>query len=134
MESRGLNVKVKTLVCNCKGLESFRYADMNTLPFDIESDLEVQYAAVLPQLCAQSGLIALADVLHSAEDDPDTYVLTCACAEETQKKLFKKTLRDAQFDEKRFVPVDARNTTNDGILERIRERLAELADPDKRRH
>ena len=127
-------MKVKTLICNCKGLDVFRYADMNTLPFDIESDLEVQYAAVHPQLCAQTGLMALADVLHAAEDDPDTYVLVCACAEETQKKLFKKTLRDARFDEKRLIALDARNTTNDGILERMRERLAELSDPDKRRH
>ena len=127
-------MKVKTLVCNCKGLDPFRYADMNTLAFDIESELEVQYAAIHPQLCAQGGLQVLEDVLHSAEDDPDTYVLVCACAEQTQTKLFKKALRNTEFDEKRFVPLDARNTTNEGILERIRERLTELADPDKRRH
>ena len=127
-------MKVKTLVCNCKGLDPFRYADMNTLAFDIESELEVQYAAVHPQLCAQGGVKLLEDVLRSAEDDPDTYVLVCACAEATQKKLFQKALRSTGFDEKHFVPLDARYSTNDGILERIRERLTELAEPDKRRH
>ncbi len=127
-------MKVKTLVCNCKGLDAFRYADMNTLPFEIESELDVEYAAVHPQLCAQSGNEALEDVLRAAEDDPDTYVMVCACAEETQKKLFKKVLRNTEFDEKRFVPLDATNTTNDGILDRIRERLAELSNPTKKRH
>ena len=127
-------MKVKTLVCNCKGLDPFRHSDMNTLAFDIESDFEVVYAAVHPQLCAQSGNELLQDVLHAAEEDPDTYVMVCACEAETQRKLFKKVLRNTEFDDKRFVPVDIRNTTNDGILDRIRERLAELADPTKQRH
>lgn len=74
------------------------------------------------------------DVLRSAEDDPDTYVMVCACAEDTQTKLFKKVLRETQLDADHFVPVDVRNATNDGILERIRERLSQLANPQKPRH
>jgi heterodisulfide reductase subunit A-like polyferredoxin len=127
-------MKIKTLVCNCKGLDSFRYADMNSLPFEIESELDVSYAAVHPQLCAESGKQVLEDVLHAAEDDPDTYVLVCACAEDAQRKLFKKTLLKTGIDDKQFVPLDVSNTANDGILERIRERLKELADPSKPRH
>ncbi|MDR3676807.1 MAG: hypothetical protein P4N24_15055 [Acidobacteriota bacterium] len=127
-------MKVKTLICNCKGLDPFRYADMNSLAFDIESELDVSYATVHPQLCAESGNKVLEDVLRAAEDDPDTYVMTCACAEETQMKLFKKTLRSTDFDSTHFVPLDIRNATNDGILDRIRERLMELTDPNKPRH
>jgi len=127
-------MKVKTLVCNCKGLDPFRCADMNSLAFDIESELDVSYAAIHPQLCAESGNQVLQDVLRAAENDPDTYVMVCACQEETQMKLFKKVLRSTEFDEKHFVPVDVRNSTNDGILDRIRERLVELADPNKPRH
>jgi len=127
-------VKVKTLICNCKGLDPFRHADMNTLALDIESELDVDYAAVHPQLCGQSGQEILQDILRSAEDDPDTYVLVCACAEDRQKKLFKKVLRDTGVDDKQFVPLDARDATNDGILERIRERLTGLADSDKHGH
>ena len=127
-------MKVKTLVCNCKGLDPFRYADMNLLPFEVESELDVSYAAVHPQLCAESGNQFLQDVLRAAEDDPDTYVMTCACAEETQTKLFKKVLRNTHFDDKHFVPLDIRNATNDGILDRIRQRLSDLADPNKARH
>jgi len=127
-------MKVKTLICNCKGLDPFRYADMNSLAFEIESEFDVSYAAVHPQLCAEGGNQILQDVLRAAEDDSDTYVLTCACAEETQMKLFKKALRNTGFNETHFVPLDARNATNDGILDRIRERLKELADPNKPRH
>lgn len=127
-------MKVKTLVCNCKGLDPFRYADMNTLAFEIESEFDVQYAAVHPQLCGEGGHQILQDVLRSAENDPDTYVMVCACQEETQMKLFKKTLRNAELDANQFVPVDTRNTTNDGILDRIRERLKDLADPQKPKH
>ena len=127
-------MRVKTLVCNCKGLEPFRHADMNTLPFEIESELDVEYAAFHPQLCAQSGTEVLEEVLRAAEDDPDTYVMVCACAEETQKQLFKKVLRSTGFDAAHFVPLDISNTTNDGILDRIRARLAEIRDPTKRRH
>ena len=127
-------MKVKTLVCNCKGLDPFRYADMNSLAFEIESEFNVEYAAVHPQLCGEGGNQILQDVLRSAENDPDTYVMVCACQEETQMKLFKKAMRNAEFDPKQFVPMDARNTTNDGILDRIRERLKELADPKKPNH
>lgn len=126
-------MKVKTLICNCKRLDSFRRADMNSLPLEVESDLDVCYAAVHPQLCAESGNQFLQDVLCAAEDDPDTYVMTCACAEHTQMKLFKKVLRNSEFDSSHFVPLDIRNATNDGILDRIRERLSSLAD-SKARH
>jgi heterodisulfide reductase subunit A-like polyferredoxin len=127
-------MKVKTLICNCKGLDPFRYADMNSLAFEIESELDLVYAAVHPQLCEEGGNQILEDVLRAAEDDPDTYVMVCACAEDMQRKLFKKALGNTQFDDKHFVPLDVRNTTNDGILERIRVRLRELTHPDKPRH
>src|SRR5581483_7727747 len=120
-------MNVKTLICNCKGLDPFRYADMNSLPFEIESDIDdVTYAAVHPQLCAEGGNQILQDVLRSAENDPDTDVMVCACQEETQPNLFKKAIRSTDFDPDRFVAVDARNTPNDGILDRIRERLTDL--------
>ena len=127
-------MKVKTLICSCKGLDLFRHADMNSLAFEIESESGVSYAAVHPQLCVEGGNQILQDVLRSAENDPDTYVMVCACQEETQMKLFKKAQVATGFDDKNFVPVDARNLTNDGILNRIRERLTHLADPNKPRH
>lgn len=128
-------MKVKTLICNCKGFsELMRNADMNTLPFDIESELDVDYAIFHPQLCGQGGTKVIEDVLRSATKEPNTYVVVAGCAAELQLKLFKKSFRNTRFDEKHFVPVDIRGKTNDGILDRLKEEIEALLHPDKKRH
>ena len=112
-------MELKVLICNCKGLcKSFAKADMNTLPFQIESELDVKYTLLHPQLCGQGGNAALAEVLR--ESGPDTRIVVGACAPEVQTKLFKRILRAAKFDEKRFCPIDIRGTDNDGIFDRVR--------------
>ena len=111
---------IKVLLCNCKGLcDSFKNADMNTLPFAVESDLDVKYSVLHPQLCGQGGNAVLEDVFKTAT--ADTYVLVGACAPETQAKLFKRIMRTAGFDERRLVSVDIRGTDNDGIEQRLKE-------------
>jgi heterodisulfide reductase subunit A-like polyferredoxin len=118
-------MKIKVLLCNCKGLcPSFKNSDMNTLPFQIESELDVQYTIVHPQLCGQGGNEALADALRSA--GPDTHIVCGACAPEAQEKLFKKLLRVTAFPAERFVAVDIRGTDNDGILARLRQSVEEV--------
>lgn len=132
-ESKG--VKVKTLICNCKGLiESFRNADMNTLPFQIETELDVDYAIVHPELCGQGGNEVLEDVLRSAASEPDTYIVVAGCSPEMQLKLFKKVFRSTGFDEKHFVGVDIRGSTNDEILDRLQEKIEALLPPGKKPH
>jgi heterodisulfide reductase subunit A-like polyferredoxin len=121
-------MKVKVLICNCKGLcPSFKNADMNTLPFELESEMDIQYSVLHPQLCGQGGNAVLRDLLRETASDPETYIVAGACAPEAQYKLFKKVLRDAGFDEQRFVPVDIRGTDNEGIVKRLRERVEALA-------
>jgi heterodisulfide reductase subunit A-like polyferredoxin len=116
---------IKVLLCNCKGLcASFKDANMNTLPFAIESDLDVKYTVVHPQLCGQGGNAVLEDVLTSA--GPDTYVLIGACAPETQAKLFKRLLRTTGFDPQHLVAVDIRGTDNEGIEKRLKEAVESL--------
>ena len=67
-------MKIRILLCNCKGLcDSFRNANMNTLPFEIESDLEVQYTVLHPQLCGQGGNEILTEILRESAADPETY-------------------------------------------------------------
>jgi heterodisulfide reductase subunit A-like polyferredoxin len=118
-------MKIKVMLCNCKGLcASFRNTDMNTLPFQIESELDVQYTVLHPQLCGQGGNEALMDTMRTA--DSDTYILCGACAPEAQEKLFKKVMRLTAFPPERFIPVDIRQTDNDGILNRLREKLEDL--------
>lgn len=112
-------MKIKVLLCNCKGLcDSFKDTDANTLPFQVESGLDVEYAVVHPQLCGQGGNTVLGEVLRAT--DADTHLVVGACAPDVQAKLFKKVLKAARFDEGRFVPVDIRGTDNAGILERLR--------------
>ena len=104
-------MKVKVLLCNCKGLcPSFKDADMNTLPFALESDLDTQYSVLHPQLCGQGGNAALMDLLRQAATEPDTVVVSGACAPQAEEKLFKKVQRETGFHEKRFGAMCPRET------------------------
>ncbi len=121
-------MKVKVLICNCKGLcPSFKDADMNTLPFHLESEMDIQYSVLHPMVCGQGGNIVLTELLRESAADPDTYVVSAACAPKVQDELFRKVLRKAGFDEKRFVPVDIRGTDNEGITKRLKDRVEALA-------
>jgi heterodisulfide reductase subunit A-like polyferredoxin len=123
-------MKIKVVLCNCKGLcPSFKDSDMNTFPFMAESELDVQYAIVHPQLCGQGGNAVMTDILREAAQDPGTYIIGGACAPEAQFKLFKKIIRNTGFDEKRFIPLDIRGTTNEGILARLKETVDSLLKP-----
>jgi heterodisulfide reductase subunit A-like polyferredoxin len=118
-------MEIKILLCNCKGLcQSFKDADMNTLPFQVESDLEVKYTVLHPQLCGSGGNAILSEAFAAA--GPDTYLVVGACAPEAQRKLFRRLMRNAAFPEERFVPVDIRGTDNDGILLRLRLAVEEV--------
>jgi heterodisulfide reductase subunit A-like polyferredoxin len=97
---------------------------MNTLPFQVESELDVQYTIVHPQLCGQGGNEALADALRSAGQD--TYIVSGACAPEAQEKLFKKLLRVTGFPAERFIALDIRGTDNEGILARLKPKVEEV--------
>ncbi len=118
---------IKILLCNCKGLcQSFKDSDFNTLPFTLESELDVKYAVLHPQLCGQGGNEALADIFRESAKDPETYIVSGACAPEAQAKLFQKLMRKTGFDPKHFVPADIRSTNNDGILAVIKEKVEAL--------
>lgn len=118
-------MRIIVLLCNCKGLcKSFSESDFNTVPFQIESDLDVSYVALHPQTCGQGGNAFLADIMKTA--GKDTYIVSAACAPEAQDKLFKKVMRLTGFPSDRFIPVDIRMTNNDGVIERIREKVAGL--------
>ncbi len=118
-------MKIKVLMCNCKGLcDSFKATDFNTLPFQVESELDVNYVALHPQTCGQGGNEFLADVMRNA--DGDTYIISAACAPAAQDKLFRRIMRQTGFPPERFIAVDIRMTNNEGVLERIREAVEKL--------
>ena len=123
-------MEIKVLLCNCKGLcPSFKGTDMNTLPFEVESELNVSYAILHPQLCGQGGNAVLMDVMSKA--NADTYILSGACAPEAQDKLFKKLMRLTGFPPERFIPLDIRGTGNEGIVERLRAKVEELVQAEE---
>jgi heterodisulfide reductase subunit A-like polyferredoxin len=107
---------------------------MNTLPFEIESDLDVDYAIVHPQLCGMGGSRVLEDALRSAEDDPATLLIVGACEPEAQQKLFQKLFCKTGFDQDHFVAADIRGLTNKEILERLGEKIRERVQPREKRH
>jgi heterodisulfide reductase subunit A-like polyferredoxin len=107
---------------------------MNILPFDIESDLDVDYAIVHPQLCGMGGNRVMEDALRSAEDDPETFVIVGACEPDTQLKIFQKLFCKTGFSQDHFLPVDIRGATNSEILERLGEKFRERVQPRERRH
>jgi heterodisulfide reductase subunit A-like polyferredoxin len=124
---------IKVLLCNCKGLcPSFKGADMNKLPFEVESELDVTYTVLHPQLCGQGGNAVLTDVMSKANDD--TYILSGACAPEAQDKLFKKLMRLTGFPPERFIAIDIRGTDNAGIMERLRAKVEELVRAEEAKH
>ena len=58
-------MNIKILLCNCKGLcQSFKESNFNTLPFEVESEMDVQYAVLHPQLCGQGGNEVLGDIFR----------------------------------------------------------------------
>ena len=72
----------------------FKNADMNTLPFQVESELDVQIPSCILSFVDKENAV-LSDVLSKADDDPT--ILSGACAPEAQEKLFKKLLRVTGF-------------------------------------
>jgi len=128
-------MRIKTLICNCKGLSpAFKNSDMNSLPFELESYLDVDYALVHPQLCGMGGSRLMEDVLRSAESDPDMLVIVGACEPAAQQKLFQKLFCKTGFDPDHLLAVDIRNATNEVILERLAEKIGERVQPKERRH
>jgi heterodisulfide reductase subunit A-like polyferredoxin len=128
-------VRIKTLVCNCKGSSPFfGEADMNRLMFEIERGVDVDYAIAHQELCGLSGDRVMQDVFRSADVDPHTLVVVGACDPEAQLKLFQKAFLKTGFNPKHFIAVDIRGETNQGILERLREKIGEHVRPREKRH
>jgi len=67
-------MEIKVLLCNCKGLcDSFKDSDMNKLPFEVESDWDVKYTVLSPQLCGQEGNV-ISSCIESTRDIRPTLV------------------------------------------------------------
>ena len=119
-------MKIKVLICNCNGLKlSPEDLDMNTLPYDIELDVDVQYAIVAPQLCGRGGVALLRDLLRGSE--PDDYFVVAGCGPENEADLLGHVLREANFPRDRFIGVPIRcSSSNQQARSAILEAVGRL--------
>lgn len=119
-------MKVKVLICNCNGLKlAAEDLDMNTLPYDIEVDVDVQYAIVAPQLCGRGGIALLRDLLRAAA--PDDYFVVAGCGPEDEADLLGHVLNEAGFPPERFIGVTIRcASSNQQAREAILEAVGRL--------
>lgn len=111
-------MKIKVVLCNCRGLSSTFDSDMNTLPFALETELDIDYTVVHPELCGHGGREALSDILKNA--DKETYVICGACDPKQQEEEFRGLLASFNFPRERFFPIDIRLATNERVVDRLR--------------
>ena len=117
-------MKIKVVVCNCNGLKfEPENLDMNSLPYEIEGDVDIEYAVTHPQLCGRGGTSLLRDLLKASKDDPETYILAAGCDEEPQWAFLGYTVKEAGFPRDRFISVSIRGcnhaSARDAILDKI---------------
>lgn len=118
-------MKIKVVLCNCRGLSTAVIADMNSLPFALESELDIDYSVVHPELCGQGGREVLADVMKDA--DKDTYIICGACEPQKQNEEFAGLLAAHKFPRERFFPIDIRLASNERIVDRLRAAVEAVA-------
>lgn len=111
-------MKIKVVLCNCRGLSTTFDSDMNTLPFALETELDIDYTVVHPELCGHGGREALTDILKNA--DKETYVICGACDPKQQEEEFRGLLASHNFPRERFFPIDIRLATNERVVDRLR--------------
>jgi len=86
------------------------------------------------QLCGMGGNRVMEDILRSAEDDPDTFVIVGACDQEAQLRLFQKLFCKTGFAQDHYLAVDVRGATNSEIVQRLSEKFRDHVQPRERRH
>jgi heterodisulfide reductase subunit A-like polyferredoxin len=117
-------MKIKVVLCNCNGIKFMPESlDMNTLPFEIESDLDVEYAVVHPQICGRGGLNMLSELLKAA--DEDDYFVVAGCGD-NQRQFLGHVVDEAKFPDERFVSVNIRCTDNVQARQAVLEAVGEL--------
>ena len=118
-------MKIKVVFCNCNGLKlEPEDLDMNTLPDDVDSDIDVQYAVMHPKLCGRGGLAFLQDLLRGS--DKDTYFLVAGCSSEMQPIFLGDAVRESGFPPERFVPVEIRGCNNREAREALFEAVGQI--------
>jgi hypothetical protein len=117
-------MRIKVILCNCNGIKFMPEAlDMNTLPFELETDLDVDYAVAHPQLCGRGGQNVLSELLRGARKDD--YFVVAGCGD-NEMQFLRHVLDEIKFPEERFVSVNIRCSDNVEARKTILEAVGEL--------
>lgn len=125
-------MNVKTLICYRQGSDPFSYDDMNSRAFGVEPEFDVYCARAFPQPRPGRKDQALEDLVRAAEEDLDTYVVVSSRTEPHRSRAFQPDARHR--GERDFARLTGWRATNDGILDRICERLAEMSETRRGRN
>lgn len=117
-------MRIKVVLCNCNGIKFMPEAlDMNTLPYEIENDLDVEYATVHPQVCGRGGQSLLSELLRNA--GPEDYFVVAGCGD-NQRQFLGHVVDEAKFPDERFVSVNIRCMDNVQARRAVLEAVGEL--------
>ena len=119
-------MKIKILLCGCHNMKlTPERIDMNTLPAELDSDLDVKYAIMHPQLCGPGGNEILRDLLNASTRD--TVLVIAGCSPATQAAYFEEVIADSGIPRHRILHVDIRGMTNEAARYAILRTVGEVA-------
>jgi hypothetical protein len=126
-------MKVKTLFCNCKGTEDVQRTDLGSSELGVEVGADISFMDPGAHLMAASRRELLEDILREAEDDPDTFVISCTCTQWNPEKGHKMVLQDPKSHTTNQTDIDF-SALDERIVARIVERLCRQAETTRLHH
>ena len=118
-------MNIKVILCNCDGLKLMPESiDLNTLPFDLESDTNIAYTVTHPQLCGAGGTALLGDLLKIS--GPQDFFVVAGCGPANQVHFLHHVTEGAKFPDDRFVGVNIRGMNNDQARAAVLETIGRL--------
>lgn len=119
-------MKVKILLCGCHNMKlKPEQLDMNTLPAELDGDLDVKYAIMHPQLCGPGGNEIMRDLLKVA--DRDTFLVVGGCDPATQAVYFGDVIAQSGVPRHHILHVDIRGMDNEAAQNAILKAVGDVA-------
>lgn len=115
--------KPRFILCVCQGTcPGFAKLDIWGFINYVRNELDVEYAIVHPQLCADDGDRFWKDYAKEGE----TYIVA-ACDPKMQRKMFKDAMAEAGCDfDKQVFPIDLRNMPTEEAIEKVKALVEEV--------
>jgi len=107
------------LLCVCQGTcPSFHEMNVFEVLNAVRRENLVDFVALHPQLCAEDGDEYLKTLLKNSDIEK---IYVAGCDPRMQKKMFKDSFAEANFDPNKHFAVDIRNMTTEQAVESIKK-------------